>query len=104
MTLRRALNTVIAHEAASHVCIISAPHRIASTTDNPWSVNIYFQRNPAVEPEIGCANPEAHALVVCGLYNHAVNPSEALNHGQARGPVDDNGEAFQVVIRGSNSK
>jgi hypothetical protein len=41
---------------------------------------------------------------MCGLYNHAVDPSEALNYGQARGPVDANGQAFQVVIRGSNSK
>jgi hypothetical protein len=104
MTLRHVHSTVILQEIANLVSDETTPYNVIPCTDTSYLVNIYFQRNPAVEPSVGCANPEAHPLVTCGLYSHAVDPSEALNVGQSRGPVDANGQAFQVVIRGSNSK
>jgi hypothetical protein len=67
-------------------------------------VNIYFQRNPSVEPAVACPNPTANTLVVCGLYSEPVNATEIVNKGQNRGPADANGQAFEVVIRGSNGQ
>jgi hypothetical protein len=65
-------------------------------------VNIYFERTPVVEPSAACPNPEARVSIMCGLYAESIVPRQISNFGQARGPVDENGEAFQVVISGSN--
>jgi hypothetical protein len=76
----------------------------ATTAYIPSPVNIYFQRNPSVEPAAGCPNPTANTLVVCGLYSAPLSATEIVNEGQNRGPVDSNGQAFEVVIRGSNGQ
>ena len=64
--------------------------------------NIFYERDPKFEPKDGCANPPPVTNVKCSLYGYNVAESAATNEGQWRGPEDSNGEAFQVVIVGSN--
>lgn len=64
--------------------------------------NIYFERDPKFEPKDGCANPEAVTNIKCSIYGYNVAAKAATNDGQWRGPQDVNGEAFHVVITGSN--
>jgi hypothetical protein len=61
-------------------------------------------RYPDIEPADACPNPKANTVVRCSLYSAPVEASEAQNMGQIRGPVDSNGQAFQVLIAGSNGK
>ncbi|KAJ4331916.1 hypothetical protein N0V87_008774 [Didymella glomerata] len=64
--------------------------------------NIFYERDPKFEPKDGCANPEPITNVKCSLYGYPVAGKAATNEGQWRGPQDSNGEAFHVVITGSN--
>lgn len=64
--------------------------------------NIFFERDPKFEPKDGCANPEPVTNVKCSLYGYNVAGIAATNDGQWRGPQDASGEAFHVVITGSN--
>ncbi|KAJ4370991.1 hypothetical protein N0V86_008685 [Didymella sp. IMI 355093] len=64
--------------------------------------NIYFERDPKFDPKVGCANPQAVTNVKCSLYGYNVAKAAATNQGQWRGPEDSNGQAFHVVITGSN--
>jgi hypothetical protein len=68
------------------------------------SVNIFFERVPAYEPSVGCPNPEARAAIKCALYGEKIFTGQLTNFGQARGPADAKGTAFQVVMSGSNGK
>jgi hypothetical protein len=61
-------------------------------------------RHPDIEPADACPNPNAVTVVRCSLYSDPVDANEAQNMGQIRGPVDSNGQAFQVLIVGSNGK
>ncbi|EAT82625.2 hypothetical protein SNOG_10290 [Parastagonospora nodorum SN15] len=40
----------------------------------------------------------------CEACDQAINEADITNEGQGRGPIDANGQAFEVVIRGSNAK
>ncbi|KAJ8109530.1 hypothetical protein OPT61_g7393 [Boeremia exigua] len=64
--------------------------------------NIYFERDPKFEPKDGCANPDAVTNIKCSIYGYNVASKAATNDGQWRGPQDANGDAFHVVIAGSN--
>lgn len=64
--------------------------------------NIYYERDPMYEPKDGCANPPAQTNVKCSIYGYPVAGAAAINEGQWRGPEDTNGQAFHVVITGSN--
>ncbi|KAF1926467.1 uncharacterized protein M421DRAFT_67717 [Didymella exigua CBS 183.55] len=64
--------------------------------------NIFFERDPKFDPKDGCANPQAVTNVKCSLYGYNVAELAATNEGQWRGPQDKNGQAFHVVITGSN--
>jgi hypothetical protein len=64
--------------------------------------NIYFERDPSLDADEGCANPPPVTNVKCSLYGYPVAEKSATNTGQWRGPQDTNGEAFHVVIAGSN--
>ncbi|KAL1606044.1 hypothetical protein SLS59_003169 [Nothophoma quercina] len=64
--------------------------------------NIFFERDPKYEPKDGCANPEPVTNIKCSIYGYNVASGAATNDGQWRGPQDANGEAFHVVIVGSN--
>ncbi|KAF1922845.1 uncharacterized protein M421DRAFT_408360 [Didymella exigua CBS 183.55] len=68
------------------------------------SFNIYFQRHPSLAPGRACPNPEANVVVRCALFRSAMSAAQATNNGQERGPVDDDGDKFEVLMRGSNGK
>ncbi|KAI1734590.1 hypothetical protein F4680DRAFT_437979 [Xylaria scruposa] len=59
------------------------------------SVNIYFERDPTVEPGDGCSNPPSTTNIKCVFWGGPVSKDNANNYGQWR---DD----FDVVIAGSN--
>ncbi|KAG9191233.1 hypothetical protein G6011_09321 [Alternaria panax] len=67
------------------------------------SFNIYIQRDPSVVPGPACPNPAPIAVTKCALYSEPEEISSCTNFGQHVGPVDVNGEAFKVAIRGSNA-
>lgn len=59
--------------------------------------NLYFQRDPAYEPNMaaGCPNPPSTTSIDCVLWHTRLDPDEVVNFGELR-------EEFQVVITGSN--
>ncbi|GAM90385.1 hypothetical protein ANO11243_084280 [Dothideomycetidae sp. 11243] len=59
------------------------------------SINIYFERDPSVEPAAACPNPPSYTMIKCVFWGGPVNTANALNTGQWR-------QNFQVVIAGSN--
>ncbi|KAK4985647.1 hypothetical protein LTR50_005847 [Elasticomyces elasticus] len=65
-------------------------------------VNIYFERDPTINPAAACPNPASFTNIKCTLWGSAVTAASATNMGQWRGPNDANGQAFHVVIAGSN--
>ena len=64
--------------------------------------NIYFERDPSVDPSSACPNPPPVTNIKCAIYGYPVASGSATNEGQYRGPEDASGEAFHVVIAGSN--
>ncbi|KKY20496.1 putative carbohydrate-bindinglike protein [Diplodia seriata] len=58
--------------------------------------NIYFERDPTVEPGEGCTNPDAFANIKCSFWGSALDETTATNDGQWRAD-------FQVGIAGSNA-
>lgn len=64
--------------------------------------NLYFERDPTVSPADACPNPPSFTNVKCTLWGNGVSEAAATNAGQYRGPEDANGDAFRVVITGSN--
>ncbi|KAI9847680.1 MAG: hypothetical protein M1837_001928 [Sclerophora amabilis] len=64
--------------------------------------NIYFERDPTLNPAEGCPNPKGFTNIKCTLWGTGVSPQTATNTGEHRGPADDSGEKFHVVITGSN--
>lgn len=73
-------------------------------SDETNQQNIYFERDPSVNPAEGCANPTSITNIKCIFYGLPVTEKAATNAGQWRGPPDVNGKAFHVVIAGSNGK
>ncbi|KAK5004995.1 hypothetical protein LTR60_006390, partial [Cryomyces antarcticus] len=65
-------------------------------------INLYFERDPTINPATACPNPTAFTNVKCTLWGSAVTAASATNQGQWRGPMDSTGAAFHVVIAGSN--
>ena len=57
--------------------------------------NIYFERDPTVNPADACSNPPAFTNVKCTLWGSGVTTESANNLGQYR-------DQFHVVIAGSN--
>lgn len=64
--------------------------------------NIYYERDPSKDAAAACPNPAPITNVKCSLYGYNVAAAAATNDGQWRGPEDANGQAFHVVITGSN--
>ncbi|GME48836.1 Carbohydrate-binding protein [Neofusicoccum parvum] len=58
--------------------------------------NIYFERDPIVEPGTGCENPDAFANIKCSFWGSALDATTANNYGQWR-------SNFHVGIAGSNA-
>lgn len=59
------------------------------------SFNLYFERDPSVDPGTGCDNPPSVTMIKCVFWGGPVNSGNAVNMGQWR-------SNFQVVIAGSN--
>lgn len=59
------------------------------------SVNVYFERDPKVDPGKGCPNPPSTTYIKCALWGAPIRANDAINTGQYR-------DQFQVVIAGSN--
>lgn len=61
------------------------------------SFNLYFERDPAFEPNTtaGCPNPPSTTNINCVLWHSHLRADEAINFGEIR-------EEFHVVIAGSN--
>ncbi|KAF2734582.1 hypothetical protein EJ04DRAFT_523565 [Polyplosphaeria fusca] len=57
--------------------------------------NIYFERDPSLEPASSCPNPAPMTNIKCSLYGYPVYSESATNTGQWR-------DQFHVVIAGSN--
>ncbi|CAN9281298.1 unnamed protein product [Alternaria sp. RS040] len=67
------------------------------------SFNIYIQRDPSVVPGPACPNPAPIFVTKCALYSEPEQLSSCTNFGQHVGPVDADGEAFKIAMRGSNA-
>lgn len=65
-------------------------------------INLYFERDPSVNPADACPNPASMTNIKCTLWGSQVTAASANNEGQWRGPGDAQGQAFHVVIAGSN--
>ncbi|KAK8119239.1 uncharacterized protein PG998_003865 [Apiospora kogelbergensis] len=59
------------------------------------AINIYFERDPTVEPADACANPASTTNIKCVFWGGPVSKDNSKNAGQWR-------NKFQVVIAGSN--
>lgn len=57
--------------------------------------NVYFERDPSVDPGTGCDDPSSTTMIKCVFWGGPVTEDNAVNAGQYR----DN---FHVVIAGSN--
>ncbi|KAH8624852.1 hypothetical protein IG631_20317 [Alternaria alternata] len=67
------------------------------------SFNIYIQRDPSVVPGPACPNPAPIFVTKCALYSEPEQLSSCTNFGQHVGPVDADGGAFKIAMRGSNA-
>ncbi|KAH7121213.1 hypothetical protein B0J11DRAFT_560157 [Dendryphion nanum] len=65
-------------------------------------LNVYFERDPSINPASACPNPPPVTNIKCSLYGYPVAAESVTNKGQWRGPQDSQGEAFHVVIAGNN--
>ncbi|KAI4851190.1 hypothetical protein E4T45_05188 [Aureobasidium sp. EXF-8846] len=59
------------------------------------SFNLYFERDPSLEPASACPNPTSTTIIKCVFWGGPVSSSNANNFGQWR-------NKFQVAIAGSN--
>ena len=63
--------------------------------DGCLGINIFFERNPTLEPGVGCEDPPSTTVIKCVFWGGYVEAANALNEGQYR-------DQFHVVIAGSN--
>lgn len=59
------------------------------------SFNIYYERNPTVDPGDNCTDPSSTTRIKCSFWSQSLSPSDATNNGQYCAN-------FHVVIAGSN--
>lgn len=57
--------------------------------------NLYFERDPLLNPADGCSNPVATTNIKCTLWSQDISLATATNQGQYR-------DQFHVVIAGSD--
>lgn len=60
------------------------------------SFNIYYERNPTVDPGDNCTDPASTTRIKCSFWSQSLSPSDATNSGQYCAN-------FHVVIAGSNA-
>ncbi|OMP85174.1 hypothetical protein BK809_0000274 [Diplodia seriata] len=77
---------------------VNACAKTCSDKDGCLAFNIYFERDPTVEPGDvdGCRDPEAFANIKCSFWGSALDTTTANNYGQWRAD-------FHVGIAGSNA-
>ena len=63
--------------------------------DGCFGINIYFERNPSLEPGVGCEDPPSTTVIKCVFWGGYVEAANALNEGQYH-------NQFHIVIAGSN--
>ena len=66
---------------------------------NCTSFNIYFERDPSLNPDkdAGCANPASLTNIKCSWWASTISVSTANNTGETR-------VGFQIAVTGSNGK
>lgn len=69
--------------------------QLCDSVDLCTAFNIYFERDPTVDPGTSCPNPPSFTNVKCTLWGSGVTTEAAVNDGQYRND-------FHVVIAGSN--
>ncbi|KAG9550478.1 hypothetical protein KCU71_g15764, partial [Aureobasidium melanogenum] len=70
-----------------------------SKTVGCMAFNIYFERDPSVDPgtgNSGCANPSSVVYAKCALWGGPLNSDNAVNKGQMR-------NQFEIAVAGSNA-
>jgi hypothetical protein len=65
-------------------------------TSGCFAFNIYFERDPTVDPGVDCPDPEAFANIKCSFWGTGLDEKTLTNSGQWR-------EKFWVSIAGSNA-
>ena len=68
---------------------------LCDAVDLCTAFNIYFERDPTVNPGENCPDPSSFTNVKCTLWGSRLTPETATNQGQYR-------RDFHVVIAGSN--
>ena len=69
--------------------------QLCDAVDQCTAFNIYYERDPSVNPADSCPNPPSFTNIKCTLWGSNVTPESAVNKGQYR-------KNFHVVITGSN--
>lgn len=59
------------------------------------SFNIYYERDPVIDPGVGCPNPNSTTFIKCSFWTQSLVPSDTTNDGQYCAD-------FHIVIAGSN--
>lgn len=70
--------------------------RCSSSVAGCSSFNIYFERDPTIDPGVNCTNPPSLTYIKCAYYSDCVTQAEATNDGQYC-------QLFHTVIAGSNA-
>ncbi|PNS13815.1 hypothetical protein CAC42_1306 [Sphaceloma murrayae] len=73
----------------------SACSAICDSISNCKGFNLYFERDPVVNPAAACPNPSAGVTVRCAIWGSSISGAQAKNIGEWR-------TDFMVVISGSN--
>ncbi|KAL9045337.1 MAG: hypothetical protein Q9214_001602 [Letrouitia sp. 1 TL-2023] len=69
--------------------------QLCDAADLCTAFNIYFERDPTLNPADACPNPASFTNIKCTLWGSGVTPEAAVNDGGYR-------RDFHVVIAGSN--
>lgn len=69
---------------------------LCDNTTGCVGANLYYERNPTLNPADACPDPPAQTLIKCELWGSPITLAAATNYGQYR-------EQFHVVIAGSNA-
>lgn len=68
---------------------------LCNTATGCQSFNVFFERDPVIDPAPQCSNPPAQTDIKCTLFGGKISAANATNYGQYR-------QNFHVVIAGSN--
>lgn len=69
--------------------------QVCNAAPNCQAFDIFFERDPVVDPAPACPNPAAQTDIKCTMFAAPVSAANATNYGQYR-------QNFHVVIAGSN--